>query len=40
MNDFEAKLEALITTALQEDIDSGDHSTLSCIDATKKGKPF
>jgi nicotinate-nucleotide pyrophosphorylase (carboxylating) len=38
MIDFESKLKVLITNALQEDIGNGDHSTLSCIDATKKGK--
>ena len=34
MND----LQQLITNALQEDIGSGDHSTLCCIEPTKKGK--
>ena len=27
-----------IRTALEEDIQEGDHSTLACIDADKKGK--
>ncbi len=31
-------LQHLITEALKEDIGSGDHSTLSCIPADKKGK--
>lgn len=31
-------LQHLITRALKEDIGSGDHSTLSCIPADKKGK--
>lgn len=31
-------LQHLITQALKEDIGSGDHSTLSCIPADKKGK--
>lgn len=31
-------LEQLITTALQEDIGSGDYSSLSCISASQKGK--
>jgi len=32
------KLNLLITSALQEDIGDGDHSTLSCIDPNAKGK--
>jgi nicotinate-nucleotide pyrophosphorylase (carboxylating) len=38
MNDFDLKLKELISNALKEDIGSGDYSTLSCIDADKKGK--
>lgn len=38
MNTFEEQLRVLINTALQEDIGEGDHSTLSCIPAQKKGK--
>lgn len=38
MNDLNSKLKELITNALKEDIGNGDHSTLSCIDADKKGK--
>ncbi|MBS1626572.1 MAG: carboxylating nicotinate-nucleotide diphosphorylase [Bacteroidetes bacterium] len=38
MKDFDSKLATLITNALKEDIGNGDHSTLSCIDANKKGK--
>ena len=34
----EFMLEQLITNALKEDIGTGDYSTLSCIDATEKGK--
>lgn len=35
---FQEKLKHLINEALQEDIGSGDHSTLSCISANEKGK--
>jgi nicotinate-nucleotide pyrophosphorylase (carboxylating) len=35
---FEAKLKHLVDEALQEDIGEGDHSTLSSIDASAKGK--
>ena len=35
---FEDQLEHLITAALKEDIGDGDHSTLSCIDPSAKGK--
>ncbi len=38
MNHFDEQLNVLIRSALQEDIGEGDHSTLSCIDKTKKGK--
>lgn len=38
MKDFDSKLTELITNALKEDIGNGDHSTLCCIDANKKGK--
>lgn len=35
---FESKLQQLIKNALDEDIGDGDHSTLSCIDASARGK--
>ena len=35
---YDNKLKQLIREALKEDIGSGDHSTLSCIPAGKKGK--
>lgn len=38
MEQFDEKLEHLIKEALQEDIGSGDYSTLSCIDPAAKGK--
>lgn len=40
MNDktFEQKLQLLIKNALDEDVDVGDYSTLSCIDKNAKGK--
>ena len=38
MENYEQLLHHLITNALQEDIGDGDHSTLSCIPADKKGK--
>ena len=37
MNDFKEKLHELIDAALKEDVGDGDHSTLSCIPADKKG---
>ena len=36
--DHQSRLNNLIKSALQEDIGDGDHSTLSCIDPTAKGK--
>ncbi|MCW3112351.1 MAG: nadC [Segetibacter sp.] len=38
MNTFDEKLNHLITEALIEDVGDGDHSTLSCIPVTEKGK--
>lgn len=38
MDNFEAQLKHLVVSALQEDLGDGDHSTLSCIPAGKKGK--
>jgi nicotinate-nucleotide pyrophosphorylase (carboxylating) len=38
MNHFDEQLQILVTAALKEDIGEGDHSTLSCIPADKKGK--
>ncbi|HRE51343.1 MAG TPA: carboxylating nicotinate-nucleotide diphosphorylase [Flavitalea sp.] len=38
MSDFDEQLRILIVSALQEDIGDGDHSTLSCIPATARGK--
>src|SRR5690349_12743193 len=38
MKSFEERLEHLIHEALLEDVRDGDHSTLSCIPAGKKGK--
>lgn len=38
MNNFDEQLNAFIKAALQEDVGEGDHSTLSCIDASEKGK--
>lgn len=38
MNDFDSQLYRLIDAALQEDIGSGDHSTLCCIPADVRGK--
>ncbi|OYZ00734.1 MAG: nicotinate-nucleotide diphosphorylase (carboxylating) [Sphingobacteriia bacterium 28-36-52] len=38
MNSFDIALATLVDAALKEDIGSGDHSTLSCIPATKQGK--
>jgi len=36
--EYNEQLQLLIKNALQEDIGDGDHSTLSCIDATTNGK--
>ncbi len=38
MNSFNEQLQHLVTEALHEDVGTGDHSTLSCIPADKKGK--
>ncbi len=38
MKRFDEQLEHLINEALTEDVGDGDHSTLSCIPADKKGK--
>jgi nicotinate-nucleotide pyrophosphorylase (carboxylating) len=38
MNSFDIALTTLVNAALKEDIGSGDHSTLSCIPVSKKGK--
>ena len=38
MNSFDIALSNLVNQAIKEDIGSGDHSTLSCIPATQKGK--
>jgi len=38
MNTFDQQLQLLVQSALLEDIGNGDHSTLSCIPAGKKGK--
>src|SRR6266498_4054373 len=38
MKTFDEQLEHLIKEALTEDVGDGDHSTLSCIPADKKGK--
>jgi nicotinate-nucleotide pyrophosphorylase (carboxylating) len=38
METFDEQLEHLVTEALLEDVGDGDHSTLSCIPADKKGK--
>ncbi|MGH2565641.1 MAG: nicotinate-nucleotide diphosphorylase, partial [Ginsengibacter sp.] len=35
---FEKKLRQLITNALTEDIEDGDHTTLACIDPRTRGK--
>jgi len=35
---FDEQLEHLVKEALAEDVGDGDHSTLSCIPADKKGK--
>ena len=38
MNNYKAMLHHLITEALLEDVGDGDHSTLSCIPESEKGK--
>jgi nicotinate-nucleotide pyrophosphorylase (carboxylating) len=38
MKTFDEQLQHLVTEALHEDVGNGDHSTLSCIPADKKGK--
>jgi nicotinate-nucleotide pyrophosphorylase (carboxylating) len=38
MNNYDEKLQHLIKEALREDVGDGDHSTLSCIPAGKRGK--
>ncbi len=38
MRSFDEQLQHLVTEALLEDIGDGDHSTLSCIPADKRGK--
>ncbi len=38
MNTFDEQLKHLVTEALHEDVGDGDHSTLSCIPASKQGK--
>ena len=38
MKTFDEQLHTLVTAALQEDVGNGDHSTLCCIPADKKGK--
>jgi len=38
MENFDQQLKHLVDEALKEDIGDGDHSTLSCIPADKKGK--
>lgn len=38
MSKYQQQLKVLVSNALQEDIGSGDHSTLSCIPSTQKGK--
>src|ERR1700722_4802258 len=38
MLNFKEQLEILVKAALKEDIGDGDHSTLSCISSTAKGK--
>ncbi|MEN9459755.1 MAG: carboxylating nicotinate-nucleotide diphosphorylase [Bacteroidota bacterium] len=38
MNSFDIALATLVNAALKEDIGTGDHSTLSCIPTSKKGK--
>jgi len=37
-NQFDEQLQFLVTNALKEDIGEGDHTTLSCIPPTAKGK--
>lgn len=38
MENFDQQLKHLVAEALKEDVGDGDHSTLSCIPADKKGK--
>jgi nicotinate-nucleotide pyrophosphorylase (carboxylating) len=38
MKNFDEQLDLLIESALKEDVGDGDHSTLSCIDRSEKGK--
>lgn len=38
MEQFDQQLGILVTAALKEDVGDGDHSTLSCIPAEKRGK--
>ena len=38
MNDFRERLHELIDAALKEDVDDGDHSSLSCIPVDARGK--
>lgn len=38
MKSFDEQLQHLVAEALQEDVGDGDHSTLSCIPSTQKGK--
>lgn len=38
MNTFDEQLQVLVAAALKEDIGDGDHSTLSCIPADKRGR--
>lgn len=38
MENYQQQLKELVINALQEDVGSGDHSTLSCIPSTQKGK--
>lgn len=38
MKSFDEQLQHLVTEALREDVGDGDHSTLSCIPSTQKGK--
>jgi nicotinate-nucleotide pyrophosphorylase (carboxylating) len=38
MQTFNEQLQHLIKEALTEDVGNGDHSALSCIPATQKGK--
>ncbi len=38
MNDFDSRLYKMVDAALAEDVGDGDHSTLCCIPADKKGR--